>query len=192
MSLDLPMKGPQPMALSRSGRSRRPPAGLKTTGYGGTNCRYGSLKSIKVSVRASLHNTSTIGATPTPQQNLLDKSIEQRPYKSVTPYSTSPTPRTRLRFRPSKVTATLNNLLDGNTQGKYHRKTCFRAFRPVTSKGGSSRKPPPFSHGQNIPIIPPARSTYSGNFNINQSMKCAFLHRYLPGRFRRNIPKKVL
>jgi hypothetical protein len=156
------------VSLPRTGRFRRPPAGPQTISYGRSDFLNGSLKSIKIPVGSSLHYTSTIGATPTLHQDLFKKSIEQSPDKSVPPYSTSMTPRTRLRFQPSKVTAALNNLLDGNTKGQYHRNTCFRASGPVHSKGGCSRKPPPLSPSQNIPTISPVRSTYSGNFNINQ------------------------
>ncbi len=92
-----------------------------------------------------------------------------------TPNPISVTLRTRLRFGPSKLTTALNDLLDGNTQGKYHRNTLYRASGPVHSKGGRSLKPPPLLPSQNIPIISPVRSTYSENINMNQSIQSDFL-----------------
>ena len=134
VGLDLAAERPQPVALSRPRRSGGPPAGFQPTGYAGSNALHGSLKSIKVSTGASPHHASALGTTPTSDQYLLNKAIEKSPDKSMTPDPNTVTSRTRFRSGPRKVTAPLNNLLDGNTKGQYHRNTCSRASRPVHTR----------------------------------------------------------
>ena len=116
-------QSPQPMALSSPRRTRRPSPGSQTQSYRRTDLPNRSLKSIEVTVGTNPHDTSTIGTTPTLQKYLTKETVEQRPHISVAPDPITPASRTRFRSRPRKITATLNNLLDGNTQGKYHRNT---------------------------------------------------------------------
>jgi hypothetical protein len=60
----------------------------------------------------------------------MNKSIEKSRDKSMTPDPNSVTSRTRLGFGPRKLTTPLNNLLEGNTKGKYHRNTLLGPHGP--------------------------------------------------------------
>ena len=166
----------QPVSLSSPRQLVGPPSGSHTARNRCADAHYGSLYPSKVSSGPYPHNTSAIRTTPTLDQDLLDKPVEQRPYISMTPDPITMTSRTRIRSRPRKVTAPLHNLLDGNAKGKYHRNTFWRASGPVHYKGGSSVKPPPSSLCQNIPTILPVRSTYSENISRFRLVQSGILH----------------
>ena len=149
------MTGPSP------GRSRRPSAGLQPKGQRRSDAPYGSLESREVPVGSLLDHTSTFRTAPTAEQHLLDEAVEQSPYKPMTPNSITVIARAKLRPGPRKVWAQLNNHLDGNTKGKYHRNTFLRAFGPVHTRAVARTSYRPFhsvqlfrqSHPSGQPIL---------------------------------------
>lgn len=173
--MDLAVQRPQPVTLPRPGRSRRPCACLQPTYYGGSDTRDGSLEPIEVSSGPCLHHTPALGTTPTPQQYLMDKPIEQGAYKSMTPDPYTVTSRTRLRPGPRKVTTLLYNLIERNAKRQYHRNILLAVFETVQYSGGCSLKPPPTFFRPIIPTIPPHRSIYSVNLTLFPSTQCGFL-----------------
>ncbi len=132
------------MALHGSGRSRRPSACPHTKGYGRADLLDGRPNPGKISGGASPHNAPAIWTAPAAEHDLFHKTIEQNPFKSVTPDSITLAPRTGTRPGPWEFSAHLHNHLDGDEKGQYHRNTFVGASRPVHTRAVARASYRPF------------------------------------------------